>query len=269
MGRRPIQKGPALAENIVTATVATTHEVEKYGGVHLTLEQLEEMRDKLADGKVPMVNNHSALQGLSARNVDARVEETEDGEHALVVDFEIPEAQWEAVEQSWKSAGASGGFSVAVTGLQEELAGPSEKPIIISADAAAYSDEARAEAGRLLSEAGSVEVRRLYQFGSTEMARVALDLLPQILVGISSGLFTHAIVEALGGLVRTQPEPSVIELRMQEKEGIHKTAVITTNDPEIVRAAIESLDQAASSDVAVQQFDATRRLWLPPGTGGN
>jgi hypothetical protein len=253
-----------MAEVVVSAVFATTHRVAKYGGFQLRREQLEVLQGRINAGQVPMVNNHSALQTLDATYIGSDVVETEDGEYALQVNFAIEEAAWKSIESEWHAAGVSGGFSVTVSGVQEKLSGPSEQPMILSADAAAYSDEARAKAGRLLSQAGAVEVRRLYQFGSVELARIALELLPSFLIGISSGLITHLIIDAVGGLVAEAPEPSVIEVRLQNHDSSYKTAVIITDDPEVVRAAIESLDTAASGDARVQEFDSEKRLWLPP-----
>jgi hypothetical protein len=72
--------------------------------------------------------------------------------------------------------------------------------LVISADAAAFSDSERAEAGEVLSSLGPTQVNRLYQLSVVDLARVIIEIWPSLAIGVagsglatpSSGLFLAA-----------------------------------------------------------------------------
>jgi len=243
----------------VTATVASTNPLEKYGGVRIALSALEQMRDKMNKGVVPMQANHSALELVEARNIKARIEPAEDGEHSLVVDFDIDDEKWEAIEDEWKRADAPGGFSVAITTPQMRFDGPNEQSIMITADAAAYSDEARAAAGLALSKIANVEVRRLLQFSEMELAKIAIELAVSIIGGGGGA----ALYEALAGLVKSRNEPSVLEFDLRRQDGSTIKAVMKTSDPLIVEKAIDGLAKLIDTQTSTHVFDDAQNQWKP------
>jgi hypothetical protein len=219
---------------IITTTLATTRRIAKYGGVQIAIEALEQMRDQIQRSDGPLHMNHRAAGSLQSKILGARIERISDAEHALLADFEVDEDDWAAVESDWKAAGAPGGFSVAVTEAQEEINGAPGPAAVLISDASAYTDEDRAEAARLISEVSSIQVLRLFQFSEPEFAKIALEFSREVGAGL--------LVSAICFLVGRRSGVSHVEMRRIEPDGTITTAVLDTDNPEIVRAAAQSLD---------------------------
>lgn len=248
-----------MARSTVSAVLASTQRVEKYGGVRLTVEALEGLRDQLNEGHVPMQMNHSALKRLDAQVVDARIEERPDREHVLVVDLDFDEDDWAAVEAEWTEAGVLGGFSAAATEIQEKVDGPPERHVVLIADAGAYSDEIRAKAAQAFSGQAKVEVRRLYQFAEPEVAKIAVEFAMAIAADLAAG----GLINALMALVGSRQGPSVIEFKLEQPDGGTKTALVETDDPDMVRVAAEGLTQIDSTSQSVLVLDVDGMTWRP------
>jgi hypothetical protein len=218
----------------------TTHPVAKYGGVKVPLETLKKLLVQLQQGQIPMQMDHKVLETVDATMLAHRIEQTADGEHALLAEFEADEDAWAAVEDRWRAAGVPGGFSVALTQHQETVDGPAASPVTLIADAGAFPDQARAEAAELLSEWAPVEVLRLFQFSEPEFAKLVIEFGREA----AAALFAGGIMYLVG---RHQGS-SHVEFRREEPDGSVTTAVLDTSDPEIVRAAAEKLDQVDRSE---------------------
>lgn len=241
----------------VTGTLATTQPMSKYGGIQLALVALEQMRDQIKAGGAPMHLNHRANGSLDSTILDVRIEQISDTDHALVIDFDANRDAWEAVEDEWNAAGAPGGFSAAITQLQEKLAGPQVPPAVLASDAAAYTDEERTEAARLISQPAAVEVRRLFQFSDLEFAKIALEFTREVGAGL--------LVGAVCYLVGRRDGDSHVEIRRTEANGTTTTAVLDTSDPEIVRAALESLDSLDVSPQVILIYNGATGVWEEEG----
>jgi hypothetical protein len=226
----------------VTATLATTRPVEKYGGIQIALVALEQMRDQIKVGGMPMHMNHRATHPLDATVLDVRIDQIADDEHALVIDLEADEASWQTVEAEWSAAGVPGGFSAALTERQEDVDGPAVPLVTFSSDAGAYSDEERTEAAKLLAGSAPVEVLRLFQFNEPEFAKIAIEFSRE--VGAS------LLAAGIGFLVGRRKNSSHVEFRRTEPDGTVTTAVLDTSDPEIIRAAAESLESLEAPSVS-------------------
>jgi hypothetical protein len=231
-----------MSKVTVTATLATTRPVEKYGGVQIALVALEQMRDQIKVGGMPMQMTHRATKALDATVLDVRIEQIADDEHALVIDLEAEEASWQTVEAEWSAAGVPGGFSAALTERQEEVDGPAAPPVTFSSDAGAYSDEERTEAAKLFAASAPVEVLRLFQFSEPEFAKIAVEFSRE--VGAS------LLAAGIGFLVGRRKGSSHVEFRRIEPDGTVTTAVLDTSDPEIVRAAAQSLDSIEAPPIS-------------------
>jgi hypothetical protein len=246
-----------MAQLTVKARIASTHPVEKYGGVRLDVRVLHQMATALNAGHLPMTFDHSALHPISVSNVQAQVVELEGDEYAVDATFDVDEDDWRVVQQRFDKAGVRGGFSF--TGGEKQLE-PSRRPALVSlaADAAAFSDEERAEAWQLLEATGPAEVSRLYQFSAPELLRVVLDVWaiagPFVVNIASSGIY-----DALKSLITRHRAPTVVEIREHRPDGSYSTAVITTSDPTVLRMALETLSAAPAQDV--KRFDPESSQW--------
>jgi hypothetical protein len=250
----------------VVARIAGTAPMEKYGGVALDVRVLHQMATALNAGGLPMNFGHSPLEPIEVKNVQAAVVETEDGQQALDATFDVDADAWARVQERFDEAGVRGGFSFSA-GEKQLGAASGEKPIVsLAADAAAFTDEDRAAAWRFLEQSGPAEVSRLYQFDAQEILRVIVDVWaiagPFIVNVASSGIY-----DALKLLVQRHRDPTVIELREHRSDGGYSTAVIRTDDPEMLRTALDSLSGSPTGDL--KRFDETAGRWqLPAETGG-
>src|SRR5437879_953657 len=95
----------------VEATVAGSRPMDAYGGTQLDRKVLEQLVETLRAGRLPMMLQHDPTRPLRARILDAGIADDADGYERVWVRFEVEEETWHAVQEEWKRAGASGGFS--------------------------------------------------------------------------------------------------------------------------------------------------------------
>lgn len=241
----------------VTGTIATTRPLDKYGGVQIPLETLEKLCETIEKRPIPMEMNHRAAETIDAKVIAARVERLSDDEHALLVDFEVDEDVWAGVQEDWQAAGVPGGLSPGLTQLQEEIEAPTGPSISFISDAGAYSDEDRAEAARRIGAVAPIRVLRLFQFSELDLAKVAVEFTREV--------GAEALVAAIAYLVGRRRGLSHIEMKRVEPSGVITTAVLDTDDPEIVRAAAESLDaEDAPPSPVVLVYDDQTNSWRTP-----
>jgi hypothetical protein len=252
--------------------VASTHPVAKYGGVALSLEALSDMRDELAAGDVPMAFDHDVTLPMRGRVLEPRIQAV--GEyHQLVGELEFEEEDWDYMQARFAEAGVGGGISFTAGEFQAHLDGPSDvPPLLLAADAAAYSDEQRLRAGEMLTRVAPVEVNRLYQF-NIDVATIMLVIVVPMLVNLSTSFMFEVFKDALLELLKGRAEDegarlsrSRIQLELEHEDGRKQHALIETDDPEVVRAAIDSLSRVVDTPADRLRFDPVHRLWLPPGS---
>jgi hypothetical protein len=245
----------------VTARVASTHPVKKYNGVRLSVEALRGMAAALNTGAVPAVFDHSPLEAFEVRNVEAHIVRLDDGEHVLEATFDVDEAVWRSVEDRFATANVPGGFSFTAGEVQEATARGEVPVVALSLDAGAFSDTDRVEAWKALSRSMPTQVSRLYQFSAPDVARIIIEIWPAVALGVGINLASAVLYDALKGLIRRRGAPTVIEFRRHRADGTVTNAIVATEDPEVVRVALETLDE--QQDDPILQFDAERGLWLP------
>lgn len=250
-----------MAITTVTARIASTHPVDKYDGIRFGREVMEQMADALNAGTIPMNFDHSALLPLEATNIVASVVDLDDGESAVDMTFDIDDEVWRSIEDRFSAAGVPGGFSFTTGVLQIAPAHGGQAVLVISADAAAFSDSERADAGEVLSSLGPTQVNRLYQLSVVDLARVIIEIWPSLAIGVaSSGLY-----DALRRLISGRREPTTIEIHRYRPDGSQAKAIIRTEDQEIVRIALENL--AEEQETHAIHFDAERQIWCPVEEG--
>lgn len=244
----------------VTARVASTHPVAKYGGVRLSRDALRQMETAFNSGLVPMTFDHSSLAPLPARNLTAQVVDLDDGEQALDATFEIEEEVWKAVEGKFDRADVPGGWSF-TAGEPQVLPSTNEKPlVVISADAAAFTDADRKAAWEAISESAPAQVNRLFQFSAAaEVARVIVEIWPEVGVALGVNLSSSVIYDGLKRLFSKGRKKATVEIRRNYADGTETNAIVTTDDPEMIRLALERLDDRQQAVTIV--FDLDEQTW--------
>lgn len=244
----------------VTARVASTHPVAKYGGVRLSKGVLREMEAALNSGAVPMTFDHSSLALLQTQNLVAEVVELDDGEQALNATFEIEEEAWRSVQDEFDKVGVSGGWSFTAGEPQIRPSKGQRALLVISADAGAFTDADRKAAWEAIPEPVPAQVNRLFQFSAaTEAARVIVEIWPEIAVAFGVNLSSSVIYDGLKRLLSNGREKTTIEIRRNYADGAETNAIVTTDDPEVVRLALERLEDRQETITIV--FDLDEQSW--------
>jgi hypothetical protein len=251
-----LRNSVSMPKLVVKGRIASTHPVDKYPGGRLAAEALEGLAERLRTGDVPMLFDHDARQTIVADWTDAEVVPLDDGESALEVTFEIDAEVWAQVQDKFDDVGVVGGFSF--TSTVSQVAPRSGRPaaVVLAADAAAWSDHDRAEAGALLDVVIPTQTDRLFQYSGVELATIFLVLAQEV----SLGVLGNAAYDALRHLIGRRTEQTRIEIHRRDASGDVLKAVITTSDPDVAREALDTLRPAQPAPTL--HFDSTTRRWL-------
>lgn len=239
----------------VSARLAATGPVDKYPGWTLAPDALHRLADRLVAGDIPMLFDHDAHQRIEARCIDANVVPLEDGRFVLEATFEVDADAWKGVQSTFDEAGVAGGFSFSATVDQTPPRSGEEAAVTIAADAAAWTDADRDEARALLDAVVPTRSARLFQYSVIELATVYLVLGP-----VAFGVLGNAAYDAIKHLVGRRTGKTRVEIHRQESDGTVTKAIVTTGDPDVAHAALESLPRKQAQPVV--SFDTTKRLWL-------
>jgi hypothetical protein len=243
----------------VTARIASTHPVEKYPGWALSVDALEHLAERLRAGALPMMFEHDVTQPIEAKVVDAKVVPVEDRHFAVEATFEVDREAWTSLQSRFHAAGVPGGWSFTAGALQTRPSSGQQPVVTISADAAAWTDRDRDEARELFDAVVPTQSARLFQYSAlAELATMILQVAP----GFGLGVLGNATWDAIKLMLtrRRGKGETRIEIHRTAPDGTKTTAVITTNDPEIARTAVEALPEPQTSPTL--RYDVPERLWL-------
>lgn len=252
------------------AIVATSHRVEKYGGIRLGEDALQQIAAALNRGGVPMLSHHDPTRPVRTRDLLAGVVSLPDGERAVRIAGLIN-------AEDWAAAGEIRGMSFAYPQPIGRADGPypQAEPLRLSADAAWFDDATIAHACSLMSALAPVEGNRLYQFSAVEDLRVIVEIGTSLVAALGPNLAASAVWDGLKYMLiavtprRKRIDPAAtsrVELVTPLPTG-NVTAVIDTVDVETARqalaaysAAVETAARAAAGSTVVQ--------WSPSPDGG-
>jgi hypothetical protein len=251
------------------AIVATSHRVEKYGGVALADAALQQIVDALNDGTLPMIGHHDLTRPIRTKDVEAALVQLDDGERAVRMTGLIDERDWDAVGQVRGMSFTTTERLGRADGLHAE-----KDPLSLSADAGWFDDETIAEAASIMSEVAPVDGARLLQFSAIDLARVVLDIGYNTVAALGPGIATNAVWDGIKFLLthRNRREgfddsPSRIELRTDLATGA-VTGIIDTSEPEVAKLALEAYSKAVEAAAKVQTDRNTVIVWRPDDDDG-
>ncbi len=255
------------------AVVATTHRVEKYGGVKLAESALQQIVDALNSGTLPMIGHHDWTKPIRTRDVEASLVELADGEKGVRLVGLVHQDDWDA-------AGHVGGMSFTtfdVFGMAEGPHPEGTEPVKLAADAGWFADEDIGTACSIMSQLAPAEGARLLQFSAVDLARISLELGLIYVTTWGPGIAQNAIWDGLKFLMlrrlKRTPDGELesstrIELVTSLPVGA-VTAVIDTNDPDVAQKAL-----ATYSDAVVRAAESSPRVkqvvvWRVHGDDGS
>jgi hypothetical protein len=134
--------------------------------------------------------------------------------------------------------------------------GDSVTSVAIEADASHWSDADLLAAAHDLQSIGPVRVGRRYQFAFEPLAVVVLTL---GLVPILTGLATNAIYDGLKRFLG-QGRRTIFQFRIEREDGRDVDARLETDDPEVLRHAIQAFDRLAHPE-QLNEWDDRERAW--------
>ena len=216
-----------------------------------------------------MLIGHDIRKPLNPTILDAQVRERSDGYKEAWIRFTVDANAWAQFEEGLAASGVPGGFSFAFTEPIANLparTGDSVASVVIEADASHWSDADLIAAAQDLQTVGSVHVGRRYQFAFEPLAVVALTL---VLVPILTGLATNAIYDGLKRFLG-QGRRTIFQFRIEREDGRNVDARLESDDPEVLRHAIEAFDRLAHSE-QLNEWDDRERTWKQlqrPGEAG-
>lgn len=243
----------------VEAIIATSHPVEKYGGVQLADAVLEQIASAPRAGELPMLIGHDLRRPLTSRVLDAVVRERADGFKEVWARIVVERREWEEYKRDREAIGAPGGFSFSAT---EPLAAlpfalPAESSeIMLAGDAAHWTDRELVGAAEDFTTLGRVVVARRYQFAQGPEAVLVL----QVALPILTSIVGTAAYEALRKLWRKHTR-TVLHLHVVD-DGHEVVAHLETSDPSGLGAAVHSIESAVQSrpDVIAWDGECWRRM---------
>lgn len=249
--------------------MATSHRVEKYGGVRLAPQALQDIAHALNAGQIPMLAQHDPRRRLRTRQMSATVEVLPDGEQAVRFTCLVHLDDVTLME-------GMRGMSFSTSDLIGSVEGPNPAlgTLELRADAAVFSDEVIGRACEQMCTLGRTQGFRLLQFAGPDEARIILEIAYSIVVALGPGLAASAIYDGLRFLFRNRSKSSqeaLVQLELVTSvQGGDVKAVIHTSDPAVAEAALAAFSDAVQAVAStppderpVLDWDAPRRAWVP------
>jgi hypothetical protein len=252
------------------AIIATSHRVEKYGGVALSDSALTQMVDALNTGQVPMIGKHDWTKPIRTKDVEATLVTLDDDERAVRLTGLVDQRDWAAV-------GQIGGMSFSTTEPIGRADGPNPDapPLTLSADAGWFDDETIGEACSIMSVLAPVNGARLLQFTAVDDARVVLEIGYNLLVTLGPGIATNAVWDGIKYLLLhrkdrpgdTAASHTRIELDTDLASG-KVIGVIDTSDPAVASAALATFAEVVTRAAEVASRERHVIVWREGESGG-
>lgn len=233
--------------------LATTHELPAYGGIALPRQAIDDLADAVGSGAMPMHFEHDISRPVTVANVEAGVEQLEDGECAAWAEFDVDADVWLEYEKARVAAGAPGGMSISFTGPLTGRSMPTTAALVVAADAHHFDEgeieEAVAILARLDVEAGG---EFLYQFSFEPLVKVLFDIVWPTVAVLGPNIVASAIYDAARSFFRPGRKGLVFNVTFKEshrgtrKLKIHieaadhiELAAAMDRLPEVLRAGTE------------------------------
>jgi hypothetical protein len=247
--------------------IATTHRLDKYDGrFRLTVEDLHEMEQAYWRGEVIHTAQHDPSQVSTREVAEASVEQLEDGEYALVVNFRVDEREWSAaLEKRRQGIPVAWSYSSLVSFGK---LGTGETGFVVAADAGSYTQDEIVEAAALIEASEAVEVAELVQFGAADVCQVVIvvqqhqSTLQQWGPSVAGGLAWPALL----GLARaTKWARHRVQFVRRDKSVLE--TIVETDETSVLESAgqhLKELDGPWRNPLPKDPwvFDKTRQLWV-------
>lgn len=268
----------------VRARVATSHRLEAYGGTEASEGLLQHLATELASGRLSVVANHDFMKPMHGKVNWAKVVPLPDGHKAVDIEIEVDTVAWEAFQEELTARQAPGGWSFTIAETFQSI--NAEEPIAsgsfhLSADADFFSRDVIREAGEQLAPTAPTTLGMLYQFADPHACRVIIEYvqegslpdLANIAIGVGIGVISAAVYDCLKVLLKGRkppedgdsPKTQVDFVTQRDADGrIRQVLTVTTDELDVVRRALDSVDTALQLPNAALGWDDDSQSWREP-----
>ncbi len=267
-----------MSTKVIQGFLATSDPLKAYGGVALAPKAIYEIAQSIRDGNMPLRAHHNESYLFNPRIINVDVRETKTGKLGVWAELEIDEQEWEVLKDL-------GGFSIAVVSDFFEPDPTNSKPAIkIYTDAGHYSEEDFGASIEELEKHFAVGGGRLYQFNILPPAKIIIDFAQNILQAIPPNLISSWLYDALKPLLlhlrlkkamsqTTEQSPTAVTLlRVASEDQLIDLFQIRTNDPEVLKSALDTFYSNSSSKTlergslhqpqeSFHEFDNENKKW--------
>jgi hypothetical protein len=248
----------------VEAILFGTRPVPKYGMATFPVELLHSLRAQLMTDSIPLRIEHDARDEFEPRLLEAEVRPTSDGHWELWTRFEVDELEWERV-------GVRSGMSISFFASLTPFDSTSGKPqLLLAGEASSFQPHELLAAARILSRSANVSTALLFQFSDeAQQAVIVVSLSLELLKGIG----TNALYDALKYLLELRRSKvgetsatTEFEFKSRTEVGLNgkiteRTALLRTNDPDMLNSALETLRSVFDTDAELSEFNTGSGNW--------
>jgi hypothetical protein len=227
-----------MADKTIRMRLATTHAIDAYGGLKLSIEDMSQIAARMKSGTLPMHVSHDFGRPLRSEVLDAGVERLPDGEYAAWANVKVDAAGWDAFEEQRVAAGAPGGMSISFGNPILGQSAPSDAPISLAADAHHFSDEEVMAAVAEISALAEAQGLNYFQLSAVPEAAVILSILVPAVSGVSLNVVSSFVYDAITRFIRPgKPTRIVFD---QDGHGVRLRLSVTTDSKGVAKKAIDA-----------------------------
>jgi hypothetical protein len=249
---------------LVTATLATTDPVEKYGGKALSETEIAEMANQIKQRGLSPSIEHDSTRRVATTVRQVWLSRSDRGTLELKAEFIID-------EEAWTALGGRLGFSyeaIETTIVPEHV---SNRLVAVYAEASEF-DEATLQGAvqqfrDTLGDEISVAGGHIYQFAEVVPAKVAIEFLLTTLQALPASILDAAVYDVLKSWFLHPRRSSETAVKLRVISGTHETNLhIKTSDPMMLKTAVDGFRDVALSHPQNDHivFDTKRSKWILP-----
>src|SRR5260221_8360268 len=250
---------------LVTATLATTDPVKKYGGKALSESEIAKMANQIQQRGLSPTVEHDSTRRIATTVRQVWLSRSDRDTLELKAEFIMD-------EEAWNALGGKIGFSyeaVETTIVPEKV---SNRLLVgVHSEASEFDEDTLQGAIQQLRDALSDEVTitggHIYQFAEVVPAKVAIEFLLTTLQVLPASIFDAAVYDVLKTWFLRPKRASETAVKLSAISGTHRTDMhITTSDPMMLKTAVDGFRDVALSYPQIDHivFDTKRSRWILP-----
>lgn len=244
----------------VRELVATSRPIEKYKGVCLGVNVLQQMAERINSQQVIFRYDHDLKRPGSATSFRGEVIKSNDSQHELWMEFDVDKAEWLQFQNELKEGDFQGGMSFSVT---EPYGFVGEPPydLMIAVDANLFNHDAIVEAleNSDIPRSSRIQTARLYQCSAADTLQFLIELGTQTLLSLPGGVLASYLWQLLSRLISNTEVGSNVVIQMRSAKGAEVR--IEGNNPRAIKSALKGVKNILNTSNNHSFWDADNEEW--------